>query len=149
MRYSIIFILAYFCLSACNQQVNKDTATNNKTTNPKNVSNIKEADDGIIYLSADNGTTWKSASSGLPQEISIGLGGIAVSETLLGVATKEYGVYFYNFKDSNWVSVPTAQEIIAGNIGALALFNHAIYVGTQHKGIFYSIDNGKNKFEIL
>jgi len=143
MRYSIIFILAYFCLSACNQQVNKDTATNDTTIDPKNVSNIKETDDGILYFSSDNGTTWESASSGLPQKVSIGLGGVAVSETLLGIATKEYGVYFYNFKDSNWVSVPTAKEIIEGNIGALALFKHAIYLGTQHKGLFYSKDNGK------
>lgn len=146
MRNSIISILMYFCLSSCKQQVHNNISENDKTTYPKNTSNINETADGIIYISFDNGTSWKSAGSGLPQKISIGLGGVAVSETLLGVATKEYGVYFYNFKDSNWVSVPTGKEIIEGNIGALALFKDAIYVGTQHKGMFYSKDNGKTWF---
>jgi ligand-binding sensor domain-containing protein len=99
--------------------------------------------EGIVYFSTDNGINWKNASSGLPQKISIGLGGVAVSETTLGIATKEYGIYFYNFKDSVWVSVPTASEVIESNIGALAIFKHTIYVGTQDKGIFCSNDHGK------
>ena len=103
----------------------------------------KEIGDGIIYLSFDNGITWKNASSGLPQQISIGLGGLAVSKTTLGVATKEYGVYFYNFNDSTWIKVPTNKEIIENNIGALEIFKNAIYVGTQHKGVFCSKDHGQ------
>lgn len=143
MRNSIIPILIYFCLSSCNGQNSNNIETNNKTIYPKNKSNIKQTEDGIIYLSFDNGITWKNESSGLPQKTSIGLGGVAVSETILGVATKEYGVYLYNFNDSNWVNVPTDKEIIESNIGALAIFKNTIYVGTQHKGAFYSKDNGK------
>ena len=115
----------------------------NKVSYSKDISNTMQSDEGIVYFSTDNGMNWKNASSGLPQKISIGLGGVAVSETTLGVATKEYGIYFYNFEDSVWVSVPTANEIIESNIGSLAIFKHTIYVGTQHKGIFCSNDNGK------
>jgi ligand-binding sensor domain-containing protein len=79
----------------------------------------------------------------LPRKISIGLGGVAAAEGQLGVATKGYGVYIYNFIDSTWVNVPTAPEIIESNIGAMAFFKYTIYVGTQHKGVFYSQDRGK------
>ncbi|MBK9336119.1 MAG: hypothetical protein IPM98_05865 [Lewinellaceae bacterium] len=143
MRNSIVITLIYFCLSSCNGQDNNTIKTSIKTSFPENINNIEDTDNGIIYLSYDNGNTWKNINSGLPQKISIGLGGLAISETILGVATKEYGVYLYNFSDSNWVNVPTADKIIKNNIGAMALFKNTIYVGTQHKGTFYSKDNGK------
>ena len=126
MRGSIITILIYFYLSSCNGQDNNNIETNNKKNYLERISNNKETDNGIIYLSFDDGDTWQNASSGLAEKISIGLGGVAVSERLLGVATKEYGVYFYNFKDSNWINVPTNKEIIESNIGALALLKNTI-----------------------
>ena len=144
MRNSIIAILLYLCLGACNGQDNNHLEANHQaTTFPENSNNPKEADNGIIYCSPDNGNTWKNISAGLPKQISIGLGGLAASEGLLGVATKEYGIYFYNFDDSAWVNVPTDNDIIESNIGALAFFKNTLYVGTQHKGVFCSKDNGK------
>jgi hypothetical protein len=143
MQYCLIPILLYLCLSSCNGQDKSNIEISNKIIYSKDTSNTKQSDEGIIYLSTDNGINWSNASSGLPQKISIGLGGIAVSETTLGVATKEYGVYYYNFNDSTWVNIPTANEIIESNIGSLAIFKNIIYVGTQHKGVFCSNDNGK------
>lgn len=104
----------------------------------------KEVQNGIVYFSYDNGTNWINSSNGLPKKISIGLGGIATSHQIIGVATKENGVYLYNLKDAIWDSVPTDKKIIEGNIGTLALFDNTIFVGTQFKGIFCTTDNGKN-----
>lgn len=140
-RFVLIFM--YFGFGSCNGQDQRNIGVNNDAQYPKDTSTIKQQTAGIVYFSADNGVNWYNASSGLPQQLNIGLGGVAVSETTLGVATKEHGVYFYNFHDSTWVSVPTAKEIIDNNMGALAIFQNTIYVGTQHKGIFYSKDHGK------
>lgn len=101
-----------------------------------------EGDTGIVYFSFNNGADWVNASNGLPQNVRIGLGGVAVSSKLLGVATKEYGIYLYDFAKSTWVQIPTDQQIIDGNIGAMAIWEHTIYIGTQHKGIFSSKNNG-------
>ena len=137
-------MLICLCLGACNgQEPSKTNATAEPSIPPQTNSNTKEIPDGIMYLSYDNGSTWESAHSGLPQHISIGLGGVAVSETMLGVATKTQGVYLFQPSDSTWTAVPTTQEMTEANTGALAIFNHTIYVGTQHKGVFYSKDLGK------
>lgn len=104
----------------------------------------KEVQNGIIYFSYDNGANWINSSNGLPEKINIGLGGIATSDQILGVATKDNGVYIYNVKNEIWDSVPTEKQIIEGNIGTLAIFDNAIFVGTQFKGIFCTTDNGKN-----
>lgn len=104
----------------------------------------KEVQNGIIYFSYDNGANWINASAGLPEKIRIGLGGIATSNQVLGVATKDDGVYLYNIKSKTWENVPTDKQIIEANIGALAIFDSTIFVGTQFKGIFCTTDNGKN-----
>ncbi|MDX2301813.1 MAG: hypothetical protein NW226_03390 [Microscillaceae bacterium] len=104
----------------------------------------KEVQNGIIYFSYDHGANWINASDGLPEKIRIGLGGIATSNQILGVATKDDGVYLYNIKSKTWENVPTDKQIIEANIGALAIFDSTIYVGTQFKGIFCTTDNGKN-----
>ncbi|NJL76709.1 MAG: hypothetical protein HC892_18495 [Saprospiraceae bacterium] len=124
-----LLILTTFILTSCNSQTN---------------GTLKEVQNGIVYFSYDNGANWINASNGLPEEIRIGLGGIATSSQLIGIATKENGVYIYNFKDEIWDNVPTDQQIIAGNIGTLAIFDSAIFVGTQLKGVFYTTDYGKN-----
>lgn len=143
MQNCLISILICFCLSACNGQDKNNLEIKSKVSYPKDTSKTMQSVEGIVYFSTDQGMNWKNESSGLPQKISVGLGGVAVSETTLGVATKEYGIYFYNFSDSVWVSVPTANEVIESNIGALAIFKNTIYVGTQQKGIFCSNDHGK------
>ena len=143
MRNYIILTLALVAFSSCNGQTNKNTETKQSISNAKNRKNLNETANGIIYFSFDNGNIWKNASSGLPQKVSIGLGGVAISERLLGIAIKKHGVYMYNFNDSIWVGIPTDKQILANNIGALSFYQGAIYVGTQHKGVFYSNDNGK------
>lgn len=138
MRNNIIIILLLLTLSSCYGQHKKTGGGQQGLLNNKPVS-----DTGIIYFSFDNGNHWQNASTGLPQQISIGLGGIAVGEKQLFITTKEYGVYRYNSTDGSWINVPTSKDIIDGNAGAVILFNNTLYVGTQHNGAFCSADNGK------
>jgi ligand-binding sensor domain-containing protein len=143
MRTCFILTLYLLLLISCaGQSVEKkdigQSAVKSKTFQSENEENI-----GIVYFSQDNGNTWENASSGIPQKVSIGLGGVTSLEKFLGIATKEYGVFQYNLKDNIWVNIPTAQYIIDSNIGAVIFHKNTIYVGTQYKGIFYSADNGK------
>ena len=136
-------MLLSLCLYACTGPAKDDRDKNNKIIPPLKVSHKKTAEIGGIYFSSDNGNTWENVNTGLPQEFSIALGGIATSDKVLGVATKEYGVFLYNFTDSIWINVPTDQKIIENNLGALEFFDHSIYVGTKENGIFCSKDMGK------
>lgn len=138
MRNNIIIILLLITLSACYGQSKKKPETTPGLINTQQVN-----DTGIIYFSFDNGKHWQNASKGLPQNLSIGLGGIAVTDTKLALTSQEYGVYIYNNTDSAWKAVPTVKAITDGNPGAMLFFNNAIYVGTQHNGVFYSANEGK------
>jgi hypothetical protein len=104
----------------------------------------KETKSGIVYFSYDHGVNWVNSSDGLPEKVSIGLGGIATSNLALGVATKDNGVYLYNIKSKTWDNVPTEKQIRDANIGTLAIIDSVLFVGTQFKGIFYSTDKGRN-----
>jgi hypothetical protein len=131
MNLTYLFALILFALNFGNAQQTDTT-----------LSKI-EKENGIVFFSFDNGNNWKNASSGIPEKVSIGLDGVATSDRFLGVATKEYGIFIYDFKDSIWVNTTTEPQMIDGNIGAFTFFKNAMYVGTQYKGIFYSKDNGK------
>ncbi|ULQ52675.1 WD40/YVTN/BNR-like repeat-containing protein [Flavihumibacter fluvii] len=100
--------------------------------------------EGIVYFSRDKGMTWKNTSDGLPEKISIGLGGIAASTSMLGLATKEDGIFIFDFKANKWLSIPTDEQIIKSNPGGLIFFKNEIFVGTQFGGIFSSTNQGKN-----
>ncbi len=138
MRNNIIIILLLVALSACYGKSKKIPGTTAGLINNQQVN-----DTGIIYFSFDNGKHWQNASTGLPQNLSIGLGSIAVTDTKLALTSQEYGVYIYNTADSAWMPIPTAKAITDGNPGAMLFFNNAIYIGTQHNGVFYSADEGK------
>lgn len=137
-----VLIFTTLTLNTCNSQVNENSEANDINALPSAAQ--KEVQNGIVYFSYDNGMNWVNASNGLPEKIRIGLGGIATSSQLLGVATKDNGVYLHNFNTNSWDSVPTDKQIIEANIGALAIFEGVIFVGTQFKGVFCTKDNGKN-----
>lgn len=99
--------------------------------------------DGIIFIMMNNGKEWKNISTGLPNKISIGLGGIISSDNLLSIATKEQGIYTFQEKNNSWIHLPTNQFIIDGNIGPLIHFKKGFYIGTQKKGVFFTDDKGK------
>lgn len=143
MRIYFILTLLIFILFSCTAQSSKNNDTGKSVVKTDTLQKGKDENIGIVYISTDNGDTWKNASAGIPQKVSIGLGGVTTSDNSLGIATKEYGVFIYNLKDSIWVNLPIEQQIIDGNIGAIIFYKNSVYLGTQLKGIFFSIDNGK------
>jgi photosystem II stability/assembly factor-like uncharacterized protein len=140
-----ISILLLVILNSCNVQTKK--AVENKppiiNADLKNQNKPTETLDGIIYFSSDNGLTWKNTSDGLPEKASIGLGGIAVSNDLLGVTTNENGVYIFDFQKNIWESIPTDTKIIENNLKGLIFHKDKIYVGTQFGGVFSTNNQGK------
>ena len=137
---NITLILLLTILNSCGGKDVKSVENDN--TDSLNLNKPIETSDGIIYFSRDNGMTWENTSDGLPEKISIGLGGIAVSPLSVGIVTKENGIYFFDFQRNSWMSIPTEIQIIKSNPDALILYKDEIYVGTQYGGIFFSNDKG-------
>jgi photosystem II stability/assembly factor-like uncharacterized protein len=136
----ITSLLLLIILSSCGGKHEKAVEKDNRDS--LNLKSPVETSDGIIYFSRDNGMTWKNTSGGLPEKTSIGLGGIAVSSTSVGIVTKENGVYFFDFQRNSWMNIPTEIQIIKNNPEALILYKGEIYVGTQYGGIFFSDNQG-------
>jgi photosystem II stability/assembly factor-like uncharacterized protein len=128
-------------LNSCHGQTSGSLKTD--AINSLSSDTLNKVQNGIVYFSYNNGMNWNNSSNGLPEKVRIGLGGIATSNQTLGVATKDNGVYLYNFKSKIWENIPTDQEIMEANIGALAIVDSIIFVGTQFKGVFYTTDKGK------
>lgn len=134
-------IFATVILTACHSQSNG----NSMISIEKSLADTSQitAGDGIVYFSYDNGNNWVNSGNGLPEKIKIGLGGIATSREMLGLVTKDNGVYLYNFKTGYWETLPTDKQIIEANVGALAIVDSTIFVGTQSNGVFYTKDKGR------
>jgi hypothetical protein len=137
-----LLIFLSFILNSCNSQISSNSAKEQENTVSTNLQ--KDVSNGIIYFSYDNGNNWVNSSNGLSEKIRIGLGGIATSSNFIRVATKELGVYNYNFTNQTWENIPTDKQIIEANIGAISFIDSTIFVGTQFKGVFYTKNNGKN-----
>lgn len=138
IRILLIITFTTLILNPCNSQTSRNLKANHINSLSKEIPN------GIVYFSYDNGLNWVNSSNGLPEKVRIGLGGIATSSQNLGVATKDNGVYFYNFKTKIWENITTDKQIIEANIGTLAIIDSVIFVGTQFKGVFYTTDKGRN-----
>ncbi|MEQ8551617.1 MAG: hypothetical protein RIC06_09285 [Cyclobacteriaceae bacterium] len=138
---SIVLSLIWVISSACcpnQQKPEKEFLPGNRQTRQDST------EPGVVYFSLDHGQNWVNASKGLPQKVTIGLGGVSVSRDWLGLVTKEYGVYVYDFKDSLWLNIPADSAMLASNIAAMAFHNKGIFVGSQHGGVFYSDDQGES-----
>jgi ligand-binding sensor domain-containing protein len=99
----------------------------------------KNADKGIVYFSFDNGKTWENRSRGLPDNIF--LSDIAVSNDFLALATKQNGIFTFNFSAEVWQAVksfPTEDD----EINALYVHKNTLLAGTKSNGIFISSDQG-------
>ncbi len=143
-KLAVIIFLTILC--SCNRQTKNSNEGESESDSillavPAN--QIKETD-GIVYFSGDNGLTWKNKSEGLPQKTTLGVGAIAVSDSLLGIATKENGVYLFDFNHERWINIPTDKKIIENNPGTLTFFKRQIYIGTQSGGVFSSANRGKS-----
>lgn len=68
---------------------------------------------GIVYFSADNGGNWMNKSKGLPDSIS--LTDVAVSGALLGVTTKQHGIFLFDLPNEVWVKT-VATPLTSSNL---------------------------------
>ena len=145
MRIPTLLIVCAILIS-CNRNTKIKTEIEAKKIERNNPSNVNQSDaeNGIVFFSDNNGNTWKNKSKGLPDNVNTGLGSIAVSEDLLGIAIKEEGIFLFDFQKDIWVKTPTDDQIIKSNIGPLAFFNGQIFVGTEKSGVFSTKDSGKN-----
>lgn len=143
MKMTFVLLLLLISLIGCKGQNSTSTSSTPLVGSSDLSELIHGAEEGLVYFSWDLGNTWKKMSSGILDSASIGLGGVAVSNTSLAVAAKEAGIFEYNFSGSTWNRLPTEKHILESNIGAVEYFNDGIYVGTQYQGVFYSIDKGK------
>lgn len=96
----------------------------------------------LVYFLYPNSSSWENTSQGLPTQLN--LGDIAVSENMLGILSKETGVYLFDFDKDEWGNIPTDNEIITNNPTATSFFKDKIYVGTQTGGIYVTSDLGRN-----
>ncbi len=143
----LIFLLLLF--SSCTKQ----NSSGNQLSSP--VETISKApiydhskdnepstnDNGIIFFSFDNGDSWENKSIGLPEGISST--DIATSDGLIGISTKQDGIFFYEFQANIWRrsanNPPTPN-----NLDALIFFNDQLFVGAENAGIFISDIQGQS-----
>ncbi len=118
---NIIILLLFTLLNSCNGQTKGTIVTESKkrdSANTINPSKSSEKNDGLIYFSLDNGLTWENKSDGLPDTAT--LGRIAVSDSFLGMTTKENGVFIFDFQKQSWSNISNDEQIIKNNLEELA-----------------------------
>jgi len=96
---------------------------------------------GIVYFSFDNGKTWQNRSKGLPGNIF--LSDIAVGDELLGLTTRQNGIFTFDFVANSWNRTPTI-PIESDEINALCFYRNMMFAGTRNSGVFISSDKGNN-----
>ena len=143
---SLSLLLLFAILYSCNRPSRRVTENEVKSNVISNglLFNPNVTSEGIVFFSINNGLTWENKSEGLPDKAQFGLGAIAVSDDMLGIAMPEFGVYLYDFQKDFWVRVPTDKQILENHPRTLAFYKDDIFVGTQKKGVFYTADHGKS-----
>ncbi len=94
---------------------------------------------GIVFFSFDNGTTWESRSKGLPAGIF--LSDIAVGEEVLGLSTKQHGIFVFDEASGEWKGVKT-NPAPGDEVNVLYFFQGSMLAGTKESGIFISSNLG-------
>lgn len=142
MHEPVIFTSGLFCLSYSMRPVNGLTLPAFLLScfiHCQSDRSARSTGNGIVYLSGDNGNSWVNKSEGLPD--SIFLSDMAASGDLLGISTKQHGIFLYDPGEEKWVSTPTNPPT-ADNLDVLYFYHDKIFAGTQHNGIFVSNDKG-------
>jgi ligand-binding sensor domain-containing protein len=93
----------------------------------------------IVYFSSDNGNSWQDKSDGLPAPIV--LTDIAVSADILAIASKQQGIYVYDFVKLKWMPL-AAKPATNSDLDALYVRDNNFIAGTHGDGVFVSNSNG-------
>jgi len=93
-------------------------------------------DDGGVYRSTNNGTSWMVVNSGLTNSYVFSL---AVSGINLFAGTEDGGVFLSTDNSTSWTAVNSGLTISA--VRSLAVSRTNLFAGTQ-RGVFLSTNNG-------
>jgi ligand-binding sensor domain-containing protein len=102
-------------------------------------SDTQNAGKGIVYFSFDYGKTWENTSKGLPAELF--LSDMTAGPDFLGVATKQKGIFIFDFPTNEWRGVNT-NPLEKDEINALYFYQNKLFAGSKNNGIVVSSDNG-------
>jgi hypothetical protein len=92
-----------------------------------------------VFLSTDNGTSWKAASTGLTNTH---VDAFAVSGANLFAGTSDSGVFLSTDNGTSWTSASNGLVSNALEITALAVSGANLFAGTYGSGVIRSTDNG-------
>lgn len=93
---------------------------------------------GIVYFSYDNGRTWVNKSEGIPEGVF--LSDIVADQNFLGLATKQHGVFVFDFQRNQWNRIATTPS--KDDINVLYHHQNRLYAGTKSNGLYLSLDKG-------
>lgn len=93
-----------------------------------------------VFMSTDQGETWKPAGEGLPGDLNISAWVVARNNAVF-ITTFLDGVY-RSFDGKSWDRIGNGlpKDIVAE---AIAVHGSSLFIGSHAKGIFASHDNGK------
>ena len=94
-----------------------------------------------IYMSTDEGATWKIFGNNIGFVLSL-----TVSGSNIFAGTAYNGVYVSSFNGSEWTAANTGIENM--KVTCLAVYGNYIFAGTEGNGIYRSFDNGKNWYSV-
>jgi len=101
------------------------------------------ADSGV-YLSTDNGTSWKAANSGLTYLGThyLGIICVAVRGRNIFMGTESGGVFLSANNGATWTGVNSG--LVNLGVSSLVVSGSNIFAGTLGSGVFLSADTGKH-----
>jgi photosystem II stability/assembly factor-like uncharacterized protein len=101
-------------------------------------------ENGGVYLSTDNGTSWTEVNDGLTQPYVYAL---AVSGTNLFAGTNGGGVFLSTNNGTSWTEVNNGLPTDARAVQALAVSGTNLFAG-NYTGVFLSTNNGTSWTEV-
>jgi ligand-binding sensor domain-containing protein len=99
-------------------------------------------DEGGVFISTNNGTSWTAASTGLTNAT---VQCFAVSGTNIFAGTWD-GVYLSTNSGTSWTAVNTG--LTNTSVQALAVSGTNIFAGTYGRGVYLSTNNGTSWTEV-
>jgi photosystem II stability/assembly factor-like uncharacterized protein len=102
--------------------------------------------DGGLFISTDQGASWKATNAGLPANAGVRCLGVSGPNLLANIA--EHGIFFSSDDGANWTAGRIEPHFFAGTYSAdagiqcFAEIEPNLFAGTYSEGIFISADNG-------
>ena len=143
LSFSILLLSFEYCFGQWQQTSLNSYQIESLATNGTNI--FAGTYNGEVFLSTNNGTDWKLANNGLPNQYSITT--IAINGTNIFAGTGSYsegGIYLSTNNGETWTAVNNGLPYSGGYpyVSSLAISGTNIFAGTCQYGVFLSTDNG-------